>query len=237
MNLLQKFHEVIFKPNQTFKEISERPEWKKVLIVLLIGVAVYSFLIGPYKAKDSADMLRNNVKLQEKIGVEKFEKLIERTENPTLLSRIFHSFLFVPVITIIGLLISSSVIFGISRLFSHQGDFKCLFSSFLHANFIHLILGNIVRLCIVFLKKSSLITTSLAIFFPKISFPSTSFLILNQFDFFYIWTLLVLAFGIFYIFKITFKKSLLIIFIFWVIKSIVYIFVEYIWFHFIIGIS
>ena len=182
-------------------------------------------------------MLRANVKLQEKIGEEKFEKLIERTENPTLLSRIFHSFLFVPIITIVGLLISSFVIFGISRLFSHQGDFKSLFSSFLHANFIHLILGNIVRLCIVFLKKSSLITTSLAIFFPKISFASTPFLVLTQFDFFYIWTLLVLAFGISYVFKITFKKSFIIVLIFWILKSIVYIIIEYLWFNFVIGMS
>jgi hypothetical protein len=237
MNFLKKFFNVIIKPNQTFKEISKKPEWKKVLIVLLVGVALYSFLIGPYKAKDSADMLRNNVKLQQKIGVEKFEKLIERTENPTLLSRIFHSFLFIPIIVIIGLLISSSVIFGISRLFSREGNFKNLFSSFLHANFIHLILGNIVRLCIVFLKKSSLITMSLAIFFPKITIASIPFLILSQFDFFYIWTLLVLAFGISYIFKITLRKSFLIVLIFWILKSTVYVIVEYLWLNFIIGIS
>ncbi|MFQ6084390.1 MAG: hypothetical protein ACE5WD_13675 [Candidatus Aminicenantia bacterium] len=72
MNFFQKFFGVFLSPNLTFKAISEKPVWVEALITLLLVVIVFSYLVGPYKAKDSAAFLRSNIKLQEKMGEEKF---------------------------------------------------------------------------------------------------------------------------------------------------------------------
>jgi hypothetical protein len=208
----------------TFKNLSEKPLWVDALIFLLVFLIIFSYLKSPYQTKDTVELLKSSVKLREKMGEENFNQMIERMENPSPTKRILGALIQTPVFAIIGFLLSSGVLFGISRLFSSYGKFKTLFSTFLHANFIDKILGNILRYFLIVSKKSVFqVSTGLAIFFPKLEITSTSYVILSQIDFFQIWMFGILAFGISHIFKISLKKSLFISYGFWVLKSILYV--------------
>ncbi|MCP2520147.1 YIP1 family protein [Candidatus Aminicenantes bacterium AC-335-A11] len=222
MNFFQRFFGVFFNSNETFKNLSEKPVWVDALIVLLVFLILISYLTFPFQSKDSAELMKSNVKLKERLGEERFNQMIENLENPSPTRRIFTAFIFAPIGGIIGFFLSAGIIFGISRIFSSYGKFKALLAVFLHANFIDKVFGNLVRYLLILSKKSVFqVSTGLPILFPRLEVTSTSYVILSQFDFFQIWMFGILAFGISHIFKISLKKSLFISYGFWVLKSLV----------------
>ncbi|MFQ6081749.1 MAG: YIP1 family protein [Candidatus Aminicenantia bacterium] len=223
MSFFQRFFGVFLNPDSTFKSISEKPTWRTELVLLLIVLIFFSYLTTSYSTKDRLVLLKDNVKLQERMGEERFNQMIERLENPSQKGRIIQALIMTPIGAILGFLLSSGILFGAGRIFSTQGNFKQLFSSFLQAAYIDRIFGNIVRYFLIISKKSVFQTsTGLPIFFPHLEVTSPLYTILSQFDFFQLWMFGVLGYGIAHVFKLPLKKSLFISFGFWLVKSIIY---------------
>jgi hypothetical protein len=224
MNFLSRLQGIFSNPQPTFRDLSEKPVWVDALIVLLVALVVFSYLVGPYAQKESLQVMKNNVKLQERMGKERFDQMINRMEHPTKASAILRTFILSPITFVIGFLFSSLVILVLGRLSSTEGKFRQVFSALLHANFIDKILGNALRLVLVLTRKSVMqTTTSLAIFFPKLEVTSPAFIVLSQVDLFQLWLFGVLAYGLSAIFKTELKKALFISYGFWVLKSLLYI--------------
>lgn len=221
MKFFERAQGVFFNPQSTFQNLAEKPAWKDILIFILILTAVFSYLVTPYVQQDMLESMKGNVKLQERLGEERFNQMLDRYENPTLASRILGSFVGAPVTHTIGLLLSTLFLLLIGRMTSTEGKFVLVFSAFLHANIIDKLLGNAVRLILVFTRKSMMqTTTSLALFFPRLEVMSTPYLILSQFDFFQIWMFGILGYGLAAVFKIEMKKALFVSYGFFVLKSL-----------------
>lgn len=224
MNFFARLQGVFFSPRLTLKAISEKPIWIDALIILLIVLALFTYISTPYSNKDRAEILKNNIKLQERMGEERFKQRIEQLENPSKTLIILSSFILSPITSLIGFLISSLIILVIGRFSSTEGKFIQIFSVYLHANFIDKILGNALRLVLILSRKSVMqTTTSLALLFPRLEVTSLSFIILSQVDLFQIWMFGILGYGLSHIFKIEIKKALFISYGFWVLKSLFYI--------------
>ena len=228
MNFFTRFQGVFLNPQQTFKALSEKPVWKDALIILLIVMILMAYLIAPYSLKDDIEIFENSIKLKERLGEERFNQELERLKNPSRTRILIRSVLMAPITLLIGFLISCLIILGLGRLTSTEGKYIQIFSAYLHANFIDKILGNALRLFLIVSRKSTLqTTTSLAIFFPRLEVTSPSYLILSQIDFFQIWLFGVFGLGLSFIFKIDFKKGLIISYSFWLLKSILYVAMGY----------
>ncbi|HEB36195.1 hypothetical protein LCGC14_0490070 [marine sediment metagenome] len=224
MDLFNRLQGILFNPKVTLKAISEKPIWIDALIILLIAWVLFSFIIAPYAQKDQLKILKNNDKLIERMGEDRFNEMIERAENPSQASIILRNLVLNPGGLLIGFLFSSLIILAMSRMFSTEGNYKQIFSAILHANFIDKILGNALRLVLILTRKSVMqTTTSLALFFPKLEMTSPTFIILSQIDFFQIWLFGILGYGLSSIFKIELKKALILSYTFWVLKSLLYI--------------
>ncbi len=221
MNLFDRFQGIFFNPKLTLKAISERPIWVDALIILLIAWALFSYITAPYLQKDTIQLLQSSTKLQERMGEDRFNQMIERTKNPTKASVLLSNLLYKPGGLLIGFLFSSLIILAMSRMFSTEGNYKQVLSAVLHANFIDKILGNALRLVLIITRKSFMqTTTSLALFFPKLEITSPAFIILSQVDFFQLWLFGVLGLGLSSIFKIELKKALILSYSFWILKSL-----------------
>jgi hypothetical protein len=221
MDVIDRLIGIFHNPKLIMKEISKRPEWIDALVILLIAVALFNYFTAPHLQKDTVQLLQRSTKLQERVGEEGINAMIERTANPSRISVILSNFLAKPGASVVGFLLSSLIIFGMSRIFSIEGSYKQVFSAILHANFIDKILGNALRLALIFIRKSFMqTTTSLALFFPKLEVTSTAFIILSQVDFFQLWLFGVLSYGLAIIFKIELKKALILSYGFWVLKSL-----------------
>ncbi len=224
MNLFNRLQGIFFNPKVILKAISEKPIWIDALIILLIAWALFNYITTPYLQEDQLQIFKNNVKLQERLGEEGFNRMIERVENPSQTSIILRNLVLNPGGLLIGFLFSSLIILAIGRMFSTEGNYKQIFSAILHANFIDKILGNALRLVLILTRKSVMqTTTSLALFFPKLEVTSPTFIILSQVDFFQLWLFGILGYGLSSIFKIELKKALILSYTFWVLKSLLYI--------------
>jgi len=224
MNLFNRLQGIFFNPKVTLKAISEKPIWIDALIILLIAWALFNYITTPYLQKDTLQLLQSSDKLQERMGEDRFNEMIERTKNPTKASILLSNLLFKPGGLLVGFLFSSLIILAISRMFSTEGNYKQVLAAILHANFIDKILGNALRLVLILTRKSFMqTTTSLALFFPKLEVTSPAFIILSQVDFFQLWLFGVLGYGLSSIFKIELKKALILSYSFWVLKSLLYI--------------
>lgn len=224
MNFFQRFQGIFFSPQPTLKGISEKPVWVDALIVLLVLIGLFSFLTAPYLQKDTLQIMKGNLRMQERLGEENFNRMIERLENPSQSMVILQTFGIIPISFLVGLLFSSLIILVMGRFTSTEGKYVQVFSVLLHANFVDKILGNALRLILILTRKSVMqTTTSLALFFPRLEVTSSAYLVLTQLDFFQLWLFGILAFGLSRIFKTELKKALVISYIFWFLKSLLYI--------------
>jgi hypothetical protein len=223
MNFFNRLQGVFFSPKDTFKAISDKPVWLDTMIVLIVVIMVFSFIIMPYAHQDQIQALKSNVRLQERLGEERYQQQLEFFENPPqwyfFVSNIGPFF-----IALIGFFLPPLILLAFGRMFSTEGNYKQTLSVYVHASIVHNILGNVVRLVLILTRKSVMqTTTSLALFFPKMEVTSNSFRVLSQFDFFQIWMFGILAFGLSSVFKISKEKALLLSYGFWFLKSLLYV--------------
>ena len=223
MTFFSRLLGVYLNPKDTFKALSEKPVWVDMLIVLLILAAIYAALIAPYIPQDQIKRLESDAEGRAKMGEEAYNRQMEFWKDPPPFVTI-TSIIMQPVSLLIGFLIQSLIILGMGRLTSTDGKYIQIFSAFIHANAINLVLGNALRVFLITSRESVFqTTTSLAMFFPKLETMSPAYIVLTQVDFFQLWIFSILGFALSEIFKIDLKKSLIIAYSFWFIRSLFYI--------------
>jgi hypothetical protein len=117
----------------------------------------------------------------------------------------------------------SGIFLVFSNIFGGEATFKKVFSVSSWALLIET-LATVVKTPIMFLKHSSEILTSLALFFPYLSHKSICFKFLNKFDFFTIWELVVIGLGLGIVSKFSTKKGIIIVFSLWLVWIIISVF-------------
>lgn len=221
MSFAQRLSGVFFDPKNTFTRLAAKPVWVDVLIFLVVVGVIYSYLIAPFMQKDTIAMMKDNVRLKELMGEERYNARLRQLENPSTSTKYLNLFLISPVMLLVGIFLSSVVLLVFGRFFSSQGNYRQVLAAFLHASLVDKLLGNALRLFLVMMKKSVFQTsTSLALIFPSLSFTSPAYVVLSQVDFFQLWLCGVLSFGLAELFKISSKKALLISYGFWLLKSL-----------------
>lgn len=224
MNFFSRFQGIFFTPQVTLKAISEKPVWVDSIIILLIVLTIFSFIVLPYAQKDQIHALKNNVQLQERLGQERYKQQLEMLENPPQWFSVIFHVVFPFIANLIGFLFPSLILLTLGRLFSTEGNYKQVFSAYLHSSFVDKIFGNAVRLVLILTRKSVMqTTTSLALFFPRLETSSLAFRALSQVDFFQLWLFGILGYGLSSIFKIELKKALILSYAFWLLKGLFYI--------------
>jgi len=217
MSFVNRFQGSFFNPQKTFAALAERPVWVDVFIVVFIAIGFFSYLTAPYSKKDTLQLWKDNVKMQERLGKENFQKRLDMIANASPA----RSLPFPLAAFLIGLFFSSLIVLVLGRLVSAQGSYRQVLAAIVHASLIDKILGNAVRLALVMTRKSFFQTsTGLALLFPGMEITSPAYIILAQFDFFQLWMFGILAYGLAVIFKVELKKALLVSYGFWALKAV-----------------
>jgi len=225
MNFGSRLIGVFTNPRETFSSLAEKPVWVDALILVLVASFAFNFLIAPYSAKDSYEMLQGSTKLKQQWGEERFNTMLEqarkKAENLTTPDRILQSLLGSASVIII-LMLQTLLLLVLTKFFSTQGSYVQLLSAMLHASFINVLLGNGLRAFLASSKQSIFkVSTGLAAFFPHLEPTSSAYLILTNIDIFQLWMFGVLGYALSAIFKLDLKKSLFISYLFWLLKTIV----------------
>jgi len=223
MTFPQRIRGVFFEPAPTMADVAQKPKpIAAILILVLLLTAVFSYVAAPYIAKDTVAGMKDNVKLQERMGKERFDEMITKMENPKPATLVFRSIVVTPAFTAIILGIQTLFLLILGRMFSSEGSFVPVLSVFLYAKLIDGLLGNLVRGVLILVRKSVIqTTTSLALLAPKAEFTSIPYILLSQVDFFQLWMFGMLGYGLSAVFKIPVKKGMILSYAFWAVKAAV----------------
>ncbi|MGQ9802009.1 MAG: YIP1 family protein [Candidatus Saccharicenans sp.] len=231
MNLGQRFIGVFTAPRETFTALAEKPAWIEAMVIVLVATFIFGFLIAPFSAKDTAELMDNSPKmkqmLRERMGEEGYSKYMEKIykeAQATSTGYKVQTGLSVSIMAVLALFLQSILLLVFGRLISGSvhGNYRQLLSGMFHASFINAVLGNVLRFILITAKQSVYkISTGLAVFFPRLEFTSAPYIILNSIDFFQLWIFGVLGYALSAIFKVDLKKSLIISYLFWVLKTAV----------------
>ena len=221
MNLFKRIEGVFFNPRPTFEGLAAKPVWVDTLVVALIALIAFNFIVLPYMQKDQLALMKDNVSLRERMGVDSYVKMIERTEHPSKSGQIIQIFITTPLFYLAALLLQSLLLLIMGRFLSTQGTYVQVLSALVHASLVDKLLGNAVRLVLALTRQSLMQTsTSLALLFPKMEATSTPYIMLTQVDFFQLWMFGILAFGVAAVFKIELRKALILSYGLWFLKAL-----------------
>ncbi len=196
MNFFSRFFGIYYKPKKTCQFLEKKPVWIDTIIVLLIVILAFAYVLVPYT------------------------RMLEGINNPTRLTILPRAVLLTHLY-LLGFLVSSLVLLILSRVVSQGGNYSQVFSVYIHANLIDKILGNALRLFLLFNNKSIFkATTSIAVFFPDLDVHSLGYAAAIQIDLFQLWLFAVLSLGLAAIFKMEMKKALFVAYGFWFLKAL-----------------
>jgi hypothetical protein len=223
MRFPDRIQGVFFDPGPTMVDIAQRPKpIAAILILILMLTAVFSYISAPYASKDSLQAMKDNVKIQERLGKERYEAMIASMENPNPTSILIRSAVFGPAMVGLILAFQALLLLILGRMFSSEGAYLPVLSVLLYAGLIDKLLGGLVRSVLVLLRKSVFQTsTGLALLLPSADFSSTPYILLSQIDFFQIWMFAVLGYGLSAVFKIPLKKGMILSYTLWGLKAAV----------------
>jgi len=222
MSLFKRLEGIFFNPRSVFDGLAAKPVWIDALVVVLLALIAFNLVVAPYMQKDQLRLMKDNSALKERIGVERYDQMIQDTENPSARSRIIKMFVMTPLFTLIPLLLQALILLILGRFLSSQGTYVQVLSVLLHASLVDKLFGNAVRMVLALTRKSLMQTsTSLALLFPRMEVTSTSYIVLAQVDFFQLWLFGILAFGLAAVFKIELKKALFFSYGVWLLKALV----------------
>jgi len=222
MDLFKRVEGIFFNPRPVFDGLAAKPVWVDALIVVLVALIAFNLVVAPYMQKDQLRLMKDNSALKERMGVERYDQMIQNMENPSARSRIIQTFVTTPLFYLIALLLQALILLILGRFLSSQGAYVQVLSVLLHASLVDKLFGNAVRMVLALTRRSLMQTsTSLALLFPKMEVTSTSYIMLSQIDFFQIWVFGILAFGLAAVFKIELKKALFLSYGVWFLKALV----------------
>ncbi|MEO0086874.1 MAG: YIP1 family protein [candidate division WOR-3 bacterium] len=189
--------DIFLNPRNYFLKLKEKPEFIIPLIIILVFTLLQSYVATRYTNVSEI------IKRMEERGAprEQIEKVEEFMRRPT---RVIIGLVSALIITVIFLLIIS-LIFNFSLpLLGSEGNFIKTFAIVCGAGLVTAF-GSLIRSIIIVLRQSPFVTTSLALFLPTEK--GLLFNFLSRFDFFTIWQIILIAFGLKIVFDLKGNKS------------------------------
>ena len=215
------FMGVICSPGQTIGKLMEKKRWQTVFVIILLTAAIVTYLSYPITKVEGAKFVRDS-EMANKLSEEQLANLDKFTPTQRLIGALTQ----LPLAALM-MLLSAFFVYLFFKVAGAEGNFSHYFSGVVHASVLDMFLGGILKAALISIKKTMFVHTGLTMFFPALDFRSMPFLILSQFDFFSIWYLLALTLGIAYFTKISPQKSITIVVLYFLFKSLVFVSFSY----------
>lgn len=213
---------VILNPGKTIANTMFNKKWVAVFILILVVSSFATYLTYPVTKLEQAKFIRNS-ELANRLSEEQLENLDKFTPMQRLTGTLFP----IPITALI-LVVAAFFIYLFFKIGGTEGTYMNYFSGVVHASVIDMVLGGILKSALVVSQKSIMVSTGLGLLSPTSDFRNLSYLVLSQFDFFTIWYLIALAFGIAQFAKIKPQKSIWITLAYFVFKAITVVSFSYI---------
>ena len=178
---------VFTKPSRAFESLKSKPRILIPLVTLIILTVIIVVATMRYSTTLQIDMLSKAKNLPPEL----FERM---KQNSAAISPVSGAAIGAVTSVIFSLIMAGCAMFMGSVLFGGKSKFKAVWSVALASGLIQAF-GGLLRLPLVFLKKSMLVSYGLAAFLPGKDFTSILYNLLYTCDIFMIWSVIVMGIG------------------------------------------
>ncbi len=206
---------IFTSPRETFVSIDKKPTWLVPFLISILFVIIFTFIEMDIRLQDQIAGLQARGAPQEQIDMRSQGQAIGKYLGGVMMI----------IGTLVGWVILSAIfLFGGNTVMGGEAKFKKVFSVVAWSSLIG-VLGGIIKTPIILSKGTAQgVSTSLALLLP-IPEPGQSgsvlYRLLNQFDGFMIWTIVLYIFGLAVVYKFTTKKSATLVISLWIIWIII----------------
>jgi len=212
---------VVSNPGPTIGAIMAKKRWLAVFSLILLVTAIVSYITYPVTKVEGAKLIRDS-EMANKMSEEQLADL----DRFTPVQRLFGALSQMPLAALM-LLFGAFFIYLFFKAAGAEGSFSNFFSAVAYASVLDMLLGGMIKGGLIAFKKTIFVHSGLTMFFPDLNFRSIPFAILAQFDFFSLWYLVALALGIAFFTKSGWKKNIVIMALYFLFKSLIFISFSY----------
>lgn len=209
---LTRLTNIFVNPVQALESIDRVPTWFWPMM-LIVAISLITGLVAmPYSNQMAIDMIRNNPN----IPPQQAEEIIQgmsQTGPAAYLKTIGGIIIGIPLMFI---LFSAIFYFVGSVILGGDSTFKKVFSIWTWTSVISS-LGALVKLPLIIIKKSAMVTLSPALFLKGEQVGTPLFAVLSSFDFFSVWSIAIFAIGFSIIYKFSRAKAFTTVGVLWII--------------------
>jgi hypothetical protein len=210
MNIWQKITGIYYQPAKVFEQLKPKTLWWVPLIIVLAASAAVVLISRPVVLPEIMAQMAQNPN----IPPERLAQSQDMAQNP--LFSLLNVAVGLPLIWLVVCL----AFWGIFSMLGGKGTFGQMFAATAWAWMISLP-GNLVKVPLMFIMQTAKVHTSLALILPPDMDETYLFRLLDQIDFFTVWTVAVLALGYSAFTGVKQQKSLWAVFITWAIVILI----------------
>ncbi|MCK5126765.1 MAG: YIP1 family protein [candidate division Zixibacteria bacterium] len=178
---------VFTAPSKAFEDYIKKPNIWVPLLICIAVVSVSAILTAEYESMIQYEIMKNSTV----IPAEQIEQMRIDAQNPNAVK----SGLFGMIFGILPPLLVGLIAWGIgSFIFGGKAKFKIIWGSTMMAGMI-IMLGVILKIPLVIIKESALVSIGPAALFPDLGITSLAGIVMMYFDVFMIWAIVVMGLG------------------------------------------
>lgn len=219
-DFLKDLKGIITTPGATLGKLMEKKQWAVTLIFILVCVFIFSYISAPERIADSQKLLKES-QVSDYLSEEELQNFQSITSTKRIMVSVWASFIAFIILSVASFFFY--LFYGIGGV---EGTYSNYFSIVVNASIIDTVLPLLLGILSIFSGIGIASYSNLANLLTLA--PNTiAFLIVSQFDFFHIWYLIALALGIAVFSKISKKKSLIIVMLYFLFTAILKILFSY----------
>lgn len=203
---------IFTNPVKAMESINRVPTWFWALALIVLVSLVVAMVVMPFAMQMQIDIIRNNPNIPPE-QAQMIEQQMSQGGAIQYVGAIFGIIIGLPLVIII---IAAIFYFVGSVLLGGDSTFKKNFSIWIWASCISS-LGAIIKLPVMYIKKTAMVTFSPALFLSGDNIGKPIYTLFSNFDFFVIWQLAVFATGYSIIYKFSRAKAFITVGILWAI--------------------
>jgi hypothetical protein len=216
-----EFLGVINNPGPIIGKVMEKKRWLAAFCLILLAMAIVSYISYPVTKVEGAKLIRDS-EMANKLSEEQLTNL----DKFTPAQRLFAALTQLPMAALI-MLFSAFFVYLFFKVAGAEGNFSNYFSGVAYASLLDMFLGGVLKGVLISIKKTVFVETGLTMLFPALDFRSLPYIILSQLDLFSLWYLLALALGIAHFAKLSLQKTIMVMVLYFLFKSLVFISFSY----------
>ncbi len=203
LSFFQRLVAIFVDPLRLFEDLRNRPSWLLPLMLVIFSSILFTVVTKDYMIEFRKEMIYDSRKMSEEMK----DQAIDQLENMTPRAYYLQSAIG-GVIGVLFIYLIASGIFLMTGNFVLGGKatFKQIFALYVWGNMVTVV-EYLLKMFLVVQKGSMHVYTSLAILMDPSEYKTVTFQVLNAFDVFAIWKVILWSIGFAVIYRFSYKKA------------------------------